>query len=167
MFNVNINENAENPVWKHEFVYITIPSGSAPSRVNFPDVQNIRNVHLVNLETYTKDTLPVNPNNTELITEKDMSTMYLTLQLYNGKEFVHQVPLQRVRIQQGVNSNSPYYMPTKNWIGQKVNWPKSYIDIIGLSSAEADRVIVFSVWYADVKSIEANDQNYEFKSNMK
>jgi hypothetical protein len=167
MFNVNINENADNPVWKHEFVYLTIPAGSTVNRINFPDVQNIRNVHLVNLETYTSETLGVNPNGVKVITEKEMSTMYLTLQLYNGKEFVHQMPLQRVRPQQGYSDNSAYFLPTKNWIGQKVNWPKSYIDFVNPTISEDARVIVFSVWYADVKSIEANDQNYEFKSNMK
>lgn len=167
MFNVNINENADNPVWKHEFVYLTIPAGSTVNRINFPDVQNIRNVHLVNLETYSDDTLPVNPNNVALISNKDMSTMYLTLQLYNGKEFVHQMPLQRIKPQQHVTPDTGYFLPTKNWIGQKVNWPKSYVDIIQPIVSETARVIVFSVWYADVKSIEANDQNYEFKSNMK
>ena len=162
MLKLNLNQNADNPIWKHELVTITIPANQTPNRINFPDVQNLRDVHLSRIEIYSDKILPKNITGNAVVTETEIQKCFLTMQLYNGVEFAHQIPIQRFYNWQTAGA----FQKLPNFIGQKVNYPKSYIEFVGLTSAAFDRDFVFCIYYAAPLEREKNDMKYEFKKKM-
>lgn len=160
MFRINPNNNSFNPNWKHELVEIIIPADQKPKRINFPDLQNLRNVHITALKTYTNENFKNTLNGTEVITLDNLQNCWLTLQLYNGKEFIHQEPLRNYWAYQ-------FQAIQEDFIGQKVNYPKSYIEILDIPTSNVDRAIVISIYYAEVIEIEKRDLEFEFKKDMR
>jgi hypothetical protein len=164
MYKLNPNFNQSNPYWNTEYVVVTIPAGQTPSRINFPDVQNIRNVHLSKLITYTDQEIPVSIGGIPTVAFSVIVRAFLTLQLYNGVEKIHQLPM--IEILNGLANGIPTVFEN-SFVGQKVNWPKSYIELEGIVVDPAnDRNFVFCVQYAKTEEEESRDAGYEFKKNM-
>ena len=86
---------------------------------------------------------------------------FLTFENYGGREFDKQAPL----VQYQTIENNMVSIPVgeniftdcsiqekdfKNFVGQKINFPKSYIDTIGkVSSDVEDLVFLLSIYYTD------------------
>lgn len=143
---------------KHEYVEMEIPAGSTNVRFSLPDLKNLRKVHLRGLAFYTADNFPNGVNNDPVLTTATLSQAWLTLQLYNGKEFVHQIPLQQFFQTGGITNFN-----LQNFLFQKVNWPKSYIEFSVGPVPAANSIIPFSVFYHDRLAVEINDGTYGFR----
>lgn len=131
------------PIVRHEWVEILISANNATTRIYFPDIANIRNAHLRSIELYTTDNFAVGVQNIPPLTLAQMQTSWLTLQSYDGKEFVHQRPAQNF-FAFGAAPNFNY----RDFVGQRVNWPKSYFDFVPqLAAIVNDRVIPVSIYY--------------------
>jgi len=159
------NFNMRNKVFKHELVEVVIPANQSPNQINFPDLPNLRWVHLWNITAYFEVNFKGSISGRNMVDSSLFKSSYMTLQLYNGKQFLNQCPIQNFAdmfltdIATGeifVDWNS------KEFKGQRVNWPKSYLSVTGLGPDAEDRSFVFSIWYSDPAEIEKQDAEYEF-----
>jgi hypothetical protein len=156
-------------LFKHELVEVVIPAGSTASRYYLPDLPNLRNVHIWNIETYTNLEVPksiISGNN--VIASDLFRSCFLSLQTYNGKNFLYQRPILTFKTIQTTGDSAiltcEFY--NKSFVGQKVNYPKSYIEIANpaLISSNENQSILLSVEYSDIAAIEANDRKANFRN---
>jgi hypothetical protein len=161
------------PIIQHEIVEIVVPANSPLTRINFPDIQNLRDSNLVAIEFYPgiwKD--PETPGNdvqNELVYKSPTGnylanintckSTYLTLQAYNGVEFLHQSPILTHRYVNGSSAvfdnkeNTPSESFQKQFSGQKVNWPKCYLERFDGILIPEQFSFLFSVYYYKTSEI--------------
>lgn len=135
---------------RHEILEIVIPAGSSSTRFLLGDYPNLRNVHLWGIQAYTEKTNGKLGINTLLpiIDYGKLTTGYLTLVNYGGKEFSKQVPLLNYFTYTG-NGDFNNEWDTKNYTGQKANYPKSYLEFSTPPGIESDtQVVMLSVYYS-------------------
>ena len=151
---------------RHEWVEIIVPANSTLTRFNFPDLPNLRNVHLMNLKVYTVDQVRESINNGLPVVNHTnvLHKMYITLVNYGGKEFLHQAPaIQFNTISANLNTSTNWFNnDTLDFTMQKVNYPKSYIQLTSPVGNAVDQTFVFSVFYTLPKAQEVADQGFNF-----
>jgi hypothetical protein len=153
---------------RHELVSITIPAGSTQTRFVMPDLPNLREVLTFGIQTYTNEQittdiisqLPVLPHTAVL------HNSYITMVNYGGKEFLKQAPsIMFNTIQQangtltGTNWNE---MNFKSLIGQKISFPKSYVQFTAPPANVFDQAFIFSIYYSLPLLQEKRDSGYSF-----
>ena len=150
---------------KSELIEIIIPKGSTTSKFQLPDIPNLRNVHLTNIEIYTEHIIPKSIlSGNALISEALMKSCFLTLQAYNGKNFMWQKPFFAfVNMFDGVSFFT--WFPTM-FVGQKVNYPKSYFEIadIALIPADVDTSVLIDISYCEVAAVANKDKKAGFRN---
>lgn len=149
---------------RHEIVEITIPANATSTRFLLGDYPNLRNVHLWGVQAYAEDVngkLGINTLLPIIVYDK-LKTGYLTLVNYGGKEFSKQVPLINYFTYQGNTTTKPFETDSKNYTGQKVNYPKSYIEFSGLASEDKDTCIMLSIYYSLPLAEEELEQKLSF-----
>ena len=151
---------------RHELVEITIPKGSTLTRYNFPDIPNLRTSHIWALEVYNKNCISkgIITQNELLPISAVLFNSFITLVNYGGKEFLKQAPstiFASVFSQDisGVGSTiNQLDSNNKSFVGQKVNYPKSYIEFSTAPSDPAkDLCFMVSVYY----SLPLNEEKAE------
>lgn len=160
-----------HPIIKHEQVEIEIPANESPLKINFPDLPNLRNVHLMSITAFNSNTIPTSVIGTEVIDYALSGGWFVTLQLYNGKQFVNQMPLREFFKTYDfgkIAQEGSYNAFSREFNFQKINWPKSYIEFEpnGYSALGNKRCLLFSVYYSDVRSIEQSDKKFEFRKKQ-
>jgi len=149
---------------RHEFVSINIPANSTLTRFNIPDLPNLRNVHLFGLQIYhdkllTKDIISGNPTvNAGAV----LYTSFITLVNYGGKEFLKQAPAEMFQTLVTPGSVLQTEWDTKSFVGQKVNYPKSFVEFTAPPAVLVDTAYVFSVYYSLPFEEEKRDSGYSF-----
>lgn len=149
---------------RHEIIEVVIPAKSTSTRFLLGDYPNLRNVHLWGIQAYTSNTNGKFGINTLLpiIDYGVLITGYLTLVNYGGKEFSKQLPLLNYFTYQG-DGTLPYETDSKNYTGQKANYPKSYVEFSSApANANNDTVIMLSVYYSLPLAEEQLEQNLSF-----
>jgi hypothetical protein len=151
---------------RHELVSVTIPALSTATRFNIPDLPNLRNVHLWGVQVYTVDQVftDINTGNAVLPHTAVLHNSFLTLVNYGGKEFLKQAPsIMFNTIQANLNTSTNWNeLDTKSFSGQKVNFPKSYIEFSAPPAAATNKVYLFSVYYSMPIAEEVREGNYSF-----
>ena len=152
---------------RSEFVEIIIPAGTTLTRFNFPDIPNLRNSHIWGLQLYTKTTLAKSIlSQQDLIDYPDViKGLYVTLVNYGGKEFLKQQPAQVfLSTFTGLPAGAiqPMEWDTKAFVGQKVNYPKSYIEFPQILATATDLAVCFSVYYSLPLKEEGAESGYSF-----
>lgn len=151
---------------RHELVEIVIPANSTLSRFNFPDIPNLRNSHILGLQVYnrTQVTNSVISQNS-LVAEATVQTKsFITLVNYGGKEFLKQAPalvFNTLQSDSGTSTNQ-HEVDFKSFVGQKVNWPKSYVEFTATASTSSDTSYLVSVYYTYSAAEEQADGNFSF-----
>ena len=152
---------------RHELVEVTVPKGSTLTRFSFPDIPNLRNSLLWGVQVYTVNTTPksIISGNAVLSHTNVLHNSFITLQNYSGKEFLKQAPAAMFNTLHFDASNSTNMEETdiKAFVGQKVSWPKSYIEFTTApADALADTVYLISVYYSYSPSVENQENTYTF-----
>ena len=163
---------------RHELVEIPVKAGTTLTKFQIPDLPNLRNVHLFGIEVYYGNDRVVPPliNGSvpigiqTLLPVIDLPTVqkgFITLVNYGGKEFLKQAPLlqyQTIFSEQPAGAIAPMEWNTKNFVGQKVNYPKSYIEFTSSPGAGilVDTCIMFSVFYALPEAEEKAESGFSF-----
>jgi hypothetical protein len=153
---------------RHEIIEVVIPAKSSSTRFLLGDYPNLRNVHLWGIQAYTFQTNGKLGINTLLpiITYATLTTGYLTLVNYGGKEFSKDLPMLNYFTYQGATlGGEPFFYETdsKNYTGQKANYPKSYVNFSSApASSDTDTVIMLSVYYSLPLAEEQLEQNLSF-----
>jgi len=155
---------------RHEFVTVNIPANSTLTRFNMPDLPNLRNVHLLGVQVYTIDEISIDIISRNAVCSHSvvLHQSYITMVNYGGKEFLKQIPAitfntinQALSTVGGTNWNE---MDIKSFIGQKVNYPKSFIEFTTPPALVTDTAYVFSVYYSLPIEEEKKESGYSFNS---
>lgn len=150
---------------RHEIIEVVIPAKSSSTRFLLGDYPNLRNVHLWGIQSYTGETNGKLGINTLLpiINYTTLTTGYLTLVNYGGKEFSKDLPLLNYFTYHGDTAKYPFETDTKNYTGQKANYPKSYVNFSSApANADTDTVIMLSVYYSLPLAEEELEQKLSF-----
>lgn len=151
---------------RHEWIEMPVLAGSTLTRFNFPDLPNLRNVLLFGLKCYDDTMLQASINNQLPLLSKTniLNKSYLTLVNYGGKEFLKQAPLQMFNTNSFDTALSPNFYETyaKYFAGQRVNWPKSYIQLTTGAGNVVDETFALSVFYSMPLAIERAEDNFSF-----
>lgn len=154
---------------RHELVEIIIPKASTLKKFLFPDIPNLRNVHLWGLQVYTVDALTKSPISTNgLCTHTSvLHESFITLVNYGGKEFGKQMPAVDFNtLKQQLNTGTNWSEEDfKNFVGQKVNWPKSYVEFTAApADANNDLSYLVSVYYSLPIAEEKQESAFSFNN---
>lgn len=151
---------------RHEWIELPVLAGSTLTRFNFPDLPNLRNVLLFGIKCYTTDMLQLSINNQlPLLSHTNvLQKSYITLVNYGGKEFLKQAPLQMFNSTSfDLNTSTNFYETySKEFAGQRVNWPKSYIQLTTSAGNLTDQTYALSVFYSMPPAVERAEDNYSF-----
>lgn len=151
---------------RHELVEIVIPANSTSTRFSFPDLPNLRNVHILGMSIYDYDNyrLSIQSLTPVLPQSSAIKDCFITLVNYGGKEFLHQAPainFHSIQIQSAGNS---FDYDVKMFTGQKVNYPKSYIQFTTAPSTVNNQVFLCSIWYSLPVAEERIDADFDFRN---
>jgi hypothetical protein len=151
---------------RHELVEIVIPSGSTLTRFQFPDIPNLRNSMIWGLQVYTVDQVFQSPlsQNALLSHTNVLHRSFVTLVNYGGKEFLKQAPsiiFNTINFNLNVSTNA-FETDIKSFVGQKVNYPKSYIEFTASPSGLANLSYLVSVYYSLPIEEEKKESGYSF-----
>ncbi len=152
---------------RHELVEITIPAGSTLTRFNFPDLPNLRNVLLFGFQVYTNEAVSksIISGNTVLGQTAVQHNSYTTFVNYGGKEFLKQAPnIMFSSLNENLNVSTNWTeTDTKAFVGQRVNWPSSYLQFTAApASLTTPLVFLCSVYYSLPPAQEQLESGYTF-----
>jgi hypothetical protein len=151
---------------RHEWVEIVVPANSTLTRFNFPDLPNLRNVLLTSIKVYTINMLPISIGNQLPVVSHAalLEKSYVTLVNYGGKEFLKQAPAQMFNTTNFNLNTSTNFFETyaKDFVGQRVNWPKSYVQTTGAIGTGVDTTYAFSIFYSMPLAQEKQEDSYSF-----
>ena len=152
---------------RHELVSILIPANSTLTRFNIPDLPNLRNVHTFGIQVYTIDQVDRDIISQNIVCDAPtvLNKSYITLVNYGGKEFLKQAPattFQTVVDNRGGDSKSQYEQDFKSLIGQRVNYPKSFVEFTAPPAVAFDTAYIFSVYYTLPIEEEKRESGFSF-----
>ena len=152
---------------RHELVEIQIPAGSSLTRYNFPDLPNLRQVLLFGFQVYTSNavTNSIISGNAVLTHIPVLHNSYTTFVNYGGKEFLKQAPnIMFSTLNENLNTSTNWTeTDTKAFVGQRVNWPSSYIQFTSSPSLPTtNQVFLCSVYYSLLPAQEKQESGYTF-----
>jgi hypothetical protein len=152
---------------RHELVSVAIPANSTLSRFNIPDLPNLRNVHTFGIQVYTEEitTRDIISQNPVVNSIAVLKNSFITLVNYGGKEFLKQAPatiFQTIVLNLDRENKSQYEQDFKQLIGQKINYPKSFIEFSTPPATGVDTAYIFSVYYSLPMEDEKRDSGYSF-----
>jgi hypothetical protein len=148
---------------KEELIEIAIPPNTpatVKSKIQFPDNQNLRFTHLLGMEVFHFADFP-----TSIVTKSTtislavLKSIFITLQAYNGKNFVWQDPAITYHFNATINESF-----ASVFAGQKLNYPKSYIEIADTSllSTTETQVLPIRIFYREYDAVERKDAKASF-----
>lgn len=159
---------------KSELIEINVPAAWNKGRIQLPDNQNIRDSYIWHIQAFNNIDMPISIiDRKSVISNALFKSTFLTLQAYNGDNFEWQSPLIDLRttfnmknaaLADGTNLTTE--MDPQNYIGQRVNWPNSYVEFADLTLIDgaSDRVIPLEIYYSDLSAeVRAADKRASFK----
>lgn len=153
-------------VVRHELVSINIPANSTLTRFNIPDLPNLRNVHTFGIQVYSDvqvrtDIISQNPvvNSVAVLTNS-----FITLVNYGGKEFLKQAPatIFQTLVENANTEKNQYEQDFKGLVGQRVNYPKSFVEFTSPPATTNDTAYIFSVYYTLPIEEEKRESGFSF-----
>jgi hypothetical protein len=151
---------------RHELVSVLIPANSTQTRFLIPDLPNLRNVHLFGLQVYTNTqvTKDIQTQNGVLAVNAVLHNSFITFVNYGGKEFLKQAPsiMFSTSVANLNTSTNWFENNSKSFVGQKVNYPKSYIEFTAPPATALDTVYLMSVFYSLPETEERKESGYSF-----
>lgn len=151
---------------RHELVTINIPANSTLTRFNIPDLPNLRNVHTFGIQVYcdqqvTRDIISQNPVCSGPVV---LQNSFITLVNYGGKEFLKQAPatIFQTIVENNVSDKNQYEQDFKGLIGQRCNYPKSFVEFSTPPATAVDTAYIFSVYYTLPIEEEKRESGFSF-----
>jgi hypothetical protein len=112
---------------RFEAVEINVPNGSSLTRYYFPDLPQLHQAKIQNLQIYTAATLSASPlTGSALPTLADMKKSFLTL--YQGDlQVIYNIPL--LAFNNIVDGSTPYIFELPNINDISISWTKSFVSL--------------------------------------
>ena len=151
---------------RHELVEINIPANSTLTRYQFPDIPNLRNSMIWGLQVYDVDQISNSPISQQALLPsiRVLNQSFITLVNYGGKEFLKQAPsliFNTISFNNTASTNL-YETDIESFVGQKVNYPKSYIEFISTPAGGTNLSYLVSVYYSLPIEEEKKESGYSF-----
>jgi len=131
---------------RFEAVELAIPNGSTNTRYYFPNLPNLANAMIQNIQCYTPGVLSASPNSgSTMVTEADLKKSFLTL--YSGDlQLIYNAPLLAFNNIISSATPNPYTNGLPDINNMIISWTKSFVS---LSSAPGTTncVYAFGVYY--------------------
>lgn len=158
----SVRQFSQRVIVKKEMIELVIPKnvGTPITKINFPLVENLRYTHLMGLEVYHFADFPKSIiSGKTVISSALLRSIFVTMQIYNGKNFLWYEPAINFHTQDVDSEKSPSTMT-----GQKISYPKSYIQIVdpALISVDEDQVLPVVIHYRDFADVERKDKKADF-----
>ena len=134
-------------VANYEFISVNVPASSTATRYYFPDLPNLRYVSLINIEAYSGRAISTDPNGLAICPDTDFGRAFLVLYA-NERESIFRIPL--IALNRVVPNSSNYVAAVQNlyeFNGQKVVYPKSYVQLGAAPSVATSFNFCFGVFY--------------------
>jgi len=150
---------------RHELIELVIPANTTSTRFSLQDYPNLRNTHVWGIQLYTRDSVPVGiQTQAAVITAANLKKGFLTFVNYGGKEFLKQSPLTIFQtISSPLSTDTTHFdYDIKSFVGQKINYPKSYFEFSTTPGEMAETCIMMSVYYSLPMSEEKIEDDYSF-----
>ena len=149
-------------------VTVNIPANSTLTRFVLPDLSNLRNVLTFGIQVYTVnqvflDIISRNPVCSHTVV---LHQSFLTLVNYGGKEFLKQAPAIMFNTLNDNASTSTNWneQDFKSLCGQRINYPKSYVEFSAPPATTVDTAYIFSVYYSLPVLEEQKESGYSFSN---
>lgn len=149
---------------KSQLIEIKIPKNTVATvkaKIQFPDEQNLRNSHLMRIETFHFADFPTSiVTKTKVIDADVLKSIFITLQDYSGYNFALQDPAITFHTNGTISERQ-----TSVFAGQKMNYPKSYIEIADVSklSTTEDQVLPIRIFYRLFDAVEKEMRKASFR----
>lgn len=150
---------------KDESLFIVIPLGFTGGQLNFPDDQYIRNKKLMSIELIPDlSNAAIGVPQTRYVDGKPLANLttlqnaYITLESYSGVQFIRKRPVLSLLNQIVSNATNPAAVTSPpEFVGQKVNWPKSYIEFPTIPATGAEEYCLFQICFTELskKTLQA------------
>lgn len=153
---------------KTESQPVLIPAGYTGGQIYFPDNQYIRNKKLmaINLLPDLATAFGLAPmkyvDGKQIMSYGDLSQFYITLESYSGVQFVRKKPILEFipYLLQGVGNTT-----NDDFCGQRVNWPKCYVEASNFGATAKDFYILFDIHFTETSQETLKTQlDVEFKN---
>lgn len=149
---------------KSQLIEVIIPAGSTNQKFQLPDVPDLRNVHLLGIETYSNSEVPKSILSDNTVASASLiSSIFLTLQLYNGKNFMWQKPLWCFH---NLAAATIWTWFPNVFTGQRLNFPKCYLEIqdTSLIPPAEDTSVLLDIYYSESPVREQKDRKASFRN---
>jgi hypothetical protein len=134
---------------KYELVELVIPGtsgGQTGTRWNFPDLPKLRYTSLQAVETFNQNDIPTSPLLNTVVPNSVLQSAYIVFYL-NERQDVYRVPL--ISLHRVQNSNAdPFVRSLFEFVGQKVTWDKTYIELSAQPGNTSNLSFIFGVYYS-------------------
>ena len=154
---------------RHELVSVLIPANSTLTKFLIPDLPNLREVLTFGVQVYTVDEIAVDIISRNPVTSHTnvLHNSFITFVNYGGKEFLKQAPAIMFNtinqaLSTGVTATNWNETDFKSLIGQRINFPKSYIEFSTAPATAVDTAYIFSVYYSLPLLQEKKDSGFSF-----
>jgi len=149
---------------REELIEVKIPknTGTPKTKIQLPDNQNLRNTHIMRIELFHFADFPKSiVTKSTVIPFTLFQSIFLTLQNYDGFNFISQDPAIVYHTNGTVSERHQ-----ENFDGQKVSYPKSYIEIAdaALISDAEDQVLPMRILYRLFDKAEKKTDEASFKN---
>ena len=163
---------------KHELFEVLVPANTTLNRFFIPDLPNLREVELWSVQCYYKKIVPFSVLSQRPTIDKVIfQNSFLTLVNYDGMEFLKQAPIVIFQTIENnmvevplttdplvVNECTIQEKDFKSFVGQKVNYPKSYIEVSQPTLNTTDIVYLISIGYVDPKQVGKKQTTFREKN---
>jgi len=153
---------------RHELVSVNIPANSTLTKFQIPDLPNLREVLTFGFQVYTIDQVAKDIVSQAPVLSHTavLHNSFMTFVNYGGKEFLKQAPsIMFNTIQQALGTGTNWNeMDFKSLVGQRINYPKSYIEFTSPPATAVDQAFIFSVYYSLPLLQEKRDSGFSFSN---
>jgi hypothetical protein len=131
---------------RFEAVEVAIPNGSTNTRFYFPNLPNLANAMIQNIQVYTPGVLSASPNTgSTMVTEADLKKSFLTL--YSGDlQLIYNAPLLAFNNIISSATPNPYLNGLPDINNMVISWTKSFISLAS-AAGTTNCVYAFGVYY--------------------
>jgi len=150
-------------LYNSELIEIFIPANTTRFKIQFEDEQNLRDTKLMGINVFTDDMVPISMASQRPVAAFALLRFsFITLQGYDGENFQWQKPLISLIDQEVENVIQNY--EAQAYTKQRVNWPKSYIEIAdGAPIPVVDTVFLFEMNYLLAPTEELKRKEAKFR----
>lgn len=127
-----------------EYVEVPIPTGNTKQQIYFPDLPNLKNTKLWGAEVYDVTTQAVAESGNAVPTQAEILNTIVVLQ-FDGGDFIKMPAFALFTNDGAAYSNQP-----REFAGQVINWPKSYLffTTAAVAASVAGKSFLFNVYYS-------------------